>query len=150
MRRSSVITIILLVLVIIGLTVALVFTNLPEKENVDNNAVESNEELENKNEPNKEENVKTISLNDDRVKEMYRMVNKGDTEFFHYFKKGSITVKDFTDEDIQTIAYFNSASEKQERIEGGGLTRTYRLETKYMDEAIKKNIWKYRVRTYRR
>ena len=37
MRRSSMITIILLVLIIIGLTVALVVTNLPKKEQpVDN------------------------------------------------------------------------------------------------------------------
>ena len=129
MRRSSIITIILLVLVIIGLTIALVFTNLPEKEINNDNAIENNEKVQDKNEYKKEEEkAKEVSLEDERVKEI------------HYFKKGSITVRDFTDEDIQTIAYFNSASEKKEKIESSGIVgyRDYKLETKYMDEAVKR------------
>lgn len=39
MRRSSIITIILLVLVIIVLTVALVFTNLPDKKQVEDSSI---------------------------------------------------------------------------------------------------------------
>ncbi len=139
MRRSSIITIILLVLVIIGLTVALVFTNLPEKVENNDNATENNEKVENKNESQKEEErAKEVSLDDERVKEMYRIINHGDVDFFHYFKKGSITVKDFTDEDIQTIAYFNSANEKKEKIEETEYLRSYKLETKYMDEAVRR------------
>ena len=62
MRRSSLITIILLVLIIIGLSVALVLTNLPQKTEVanGNEAVENMENTDSNKEV-KEEKVSALS-----------------------------------------------------------------------------------------
>lgn len=141
MRRSSIITIILLVLVIIGLTVALVMTNLPkEKVEVNPGVEDVGNQNDDVNETSKTEEPRILDLNDELVKDMYGILNKGTTDFFHYFVKGEITKEDFTDEDIQTIAYFNSAIEKEEQLSESERTesRGYKLQRKYMDEAVKK------------
>ena len=92
MRRSSIITIILLVLVIIGLTVALVMTNLPKEkvevnpgvENVDNND-------DNVPETPKAEEPKQVALNSDIAVEMATVLHpSGNINFayFYEFQKG--------------------------------------------------------------
>ena len=140
MRKSSVITIVLLVLVIIGLIVALVATNLPQKESVDENTViENNESLQDEKQQGDvvEETPTSVSLDNPIVKDMYSVLN-GTTDLFHYIKKGILTVEDLSNEYIQTIAYFTIAKnnvEKFEQIDDQG--RDGKLEKKYMDEAIK-------------
>ena len=75
MRRSSLITIILLVLIIIGLSVALVLTNLPQKTEVanGNEAVENMENTDSNKEV-KEEKVSSLSLTDEKAVEMANLL----------------------------------------------------------------------------
>ena len=109
MRRSSVITIVLLVLVIIGLIVALVVINLPQKESVDENTVIENNE----------------SLQDE--KQQWDVSEE------------TPTVEDISNEYIQTIAYFTIARDNVEKFEQiDDQSRDGKLEKIYMDEAIKK------------
>ena len=142
MRRSSVITIVLLVLVIIGLIVALVITNLPQKESVDeNNVIENNESLEDEKQQEEivEETPTSVSLDSQIVKDMYDIVNGRTGDIFHCLKKGKLTVEDLSDEYIQTIAYFNSAEDNVEKFDTVDNQMRYgKLEKRYMDEAVKK------------
>ena len=90
MRRSSVITIVILVLVIIGLIVALVVINLPQKESVDENTViENNESLQDEKQQGdvSEETPTSVSLDNPIVKDMYSVLNGQTTDLFHYIKK---------------------------------------------------------------
>ena len=118
MRRSSVITIVLLILVIIGLVVALVATNLPQEES-ENTVLENNEsvEYEQQQEENVEETPTSISLNSEIVQNMYNMINGRTGDIFHCLKKGKLTVEDLPNEYIQTIAYFYDASKYVERFD---------------------------------
>lgn len=74
MRRSSVITIIILVLIIIGLSVALVITNLPKKTEVanSNDVVETVENTKGEN----VEKVSSLSLTDDKAVEMATLLDR--------------------------------------------------------------------------
>ena len=142
MRKSSVITIVLLVLVIIGLIVALVVTNLPQKESVDENTViENNESLQDEKQQGdvSEETPTSVSLDNPIVKDMYSVLNGQTTDLFHYIKKGTLTVEDISNEYIQTIAYFTIARDNVEKFEQiDDQSRDGKLEKIYMDEAIKK------------
>lgn len=108
MRRSSIITIILLVLVIIGLTVALVMTNLP-KNNVDDSISTENNEAQDdgKSESPKPEEPKQVDLNSDIAKDMATIIHPyGFADLFYNTKTGMITQKDFTDKEKIYIAYY--------------------------------------------
>ena len=108
MKRSSVIAIVLLVLVIIGLIIALVVTNIP-KEVDENTVIENNESLQDEKQQGdvSEETPTSVSLDNPIVKDMYSVLNGQTTDLFHYIKKGTLTVEDISNEYIQTIAYFN-------------------------------------------
>lgn len=132
MRRSSMITIILLVLIIIGLSVALVVTNLPKKEQVVDNPVEDVLPVEEKTEI-----PSYLDLNSAIVADMYERLHV-DSDMFHYMKKGVMTIEDLTDEDIQTAAYFYDAEKHIQRINSTLTPEVGTLEAKYMDDAVKK------------
>lgn len=140
MRRSSIITIIILILVIIGLTVALVITNLPQGNEQDENVnIENNEEIKNDEEEKSEpEAPKEVALDNEILQDMYKMVNGATTDIFHCLKKGKLTVEDLSNEYIQTIAfYYDAASKVEEYIKQDEMI-SGKLEVKYMDEAVKK------------
>ena len=114
MRRSSVITIVLLVLVIIGLIVALVVTNLPQKESVDEDTVvENNESLqdEKQQEDVVEETPTSVSLDSQIVKDMYDIVNGRTGDIFHCLKKGKLTVKDLPNELLMMQSVYSSTND---------------------------------------
>ena len=140
MRKSSVITIVLLLLVIIGLVVALVVTNLPEQEK-EEIGLENNESLENEQEQETvlEEAHTSVSLDNQIVKDMYSLLSGQTQDIFHYLIKGSLTVNDLSNEYIQTIAYFNGAKDNVEKFDQiDNQLRDGKLEKKYMDEAVKR------------
>ena len=140
MRRSSIITIIILILVIIGLTVALVVTNLPQGNEQDKNAnIENNEEIKNDKEEKSEPEVpKKVALDNEIVQDMYNMVNGRTGDIFHCLKKGKLTVEDLSNEYIQTIAYYYDAASKVEEYIKQDEMISGKLEVKYMDDAVKK------------
>ena len=140
MRRSSIITIIILILVIICLTVALVVTNLPQGNEQDKNAnIENNEEIKNDKEEKSEPEVpKKVALDNEIVQDMYNMVNGRTGDIFHCLKKGKLTVEDLSNEYIQTIAYYYDAASKVEEYIKQDEMISGKLEVKYMDAAVKK------------
>lgn len=140
MRRSSIITIIILILVIICLTVALVVTNLPQGNEQDKNAnIENNEEIKNDKEEKSEPEVpKKVALDNEIVQDMYNMVNGRTGDIFHCLKKGKLTVEDLSNEYIQTIAYYYDAASKVEEYIKQDEMISGKLEVKYMDDAVKK------------
>lgn len=102
MRRSSIITIVLLVLVIIGLTVALVMTNLP-KEKVEN---DPGVEIVDNQEDNISEIPKEVALDSDvavRIDDIISIWFPKDC--FHMIRGKSISKEDFSDADKLAIAY---------------------------------------------
>ncbi len=141
MRRGSVITIVFLVLIIIGLVISLVVTNLPKNnsdmgENKPNDTVVSNN-------PNVEEKEEPsfVALDNAIVKDMYELLNKSNRDFFHYFTKGEITIKDFDNEDIQTIAFNCDIRDKsEEKLEESEkyMMRSGKFSKETMDNAVKK------------
>lgn len=112
MRRSSIITIILLVLVIIGLTVALVFTNLT-KNNVDdsigteNNEVQDNE----KTETPKAEEPKQVDLNSDIAVEMATLLHPSLAsirfDYFYEFQNEILNQENMSNKRKLQIAFSN-------------------------------------------
>lgn len=101
MRRSSIITLLLLVLVIIGLVVALVVTNIPKKEVEEN--VDNKEQVVENIENEKEEKPNYISLDSQIVKDMKNVLNT--SQAFYAYKTEPITEKNIGDYDKQYIAY---------------------------------------------
>lgn len=141
MRRTSVITIILLVLVIVGLSIALVATNLPEQ---GKNTQTGETEVQNVNKNEEEEKVNEtpteVSLDSEVVKDMYHMINDGNSDFFHYFKTGKITKDDLSNEEKQIIAYYYYAMNNTEELTDAEIAigRESKIKASVMDEAIKK------------
>ncbi len=105
MKKGSILTIVLLVLIIVALSAALVITNLPEK-NVQNgnNPIENQQgSVLNETTP---ESPTFIALDSNMAKNMYKILNAETyLEPFHNFKTGEITIDDLSNEEIQTIAY---------------------------------------------
>lgn len=135
MKKTGVLTIILLVLVVIVLALALVITNLPKnKENVPEDNEGQVESIVDKKE---EETPSYLDLNSETVKEMYNILNYGG-QLFHYIKAGVKTIDDFTDEDIQTIAYYYDAYKHVQPITSTMQMEDGTLETRFMDEAVAK------------
>lgn len=113
MRRSSIITIILLVLVIIGLVVALVVTNLPKENNNEVN-IENNENLPKEETP-KEEKPIELSLDSEIPIEMAKMTDPTGLEtYFYNIKMGKITQESLSNEEKMIVAYLYEAHEKIE------------------------------------
>lgn len=112
MRRSSIITIILLVLVIVGLTVALVVTNLPEKvEN--NNAIEGNQKVEENN--SKEEKPKEIALDSAVAEKMDALLSIWfPKDYLHLVKKAILDKNDISDENKLALAYMSADKQREE------------------------------------
>ncbi len=144
MRRSSVITIIFLVLIIVGLVISLVVTNLPKNNsdmevNKPNDTAVPNEigaNVDKKEEPN------FIALDNKIVKDIYEILNKSNNkDFFHYFTKGEITINDFDNEDIQTMAFlYDIANKSEEKLEESEKykMRNGKFSKETMDNAVKK------------
>lgn len=112
MRRSSIITIVLLVLVIVLLIVTLVFTNLPKKENVDDTPIENQEELSSNGEKEENEPEKPVfvDLNSDVVKKMYEILSS--SYEFYKVKVGPVLPESLSNNAIQHIAFQISAQYK--------------------------------------
>lgn len=112
MRRSSIITIILLVLVIIGLTVALVFTNLP-KEKVENNPDVENVDNQGSDEPEtpKADEPKQLDLNSDLAVEMATLLQPSLAtirfDFFYEFQNGVLNQENMSNARKLQIAFSN-------------------------------------------
>ena len=135
MRRSSIITIILLVLIIICLSVALVVTNLPKKEQPINNTSEDVTPVDEK-----VETPSYLDLNSEIVADMYKRLNSGFDviELFHYLKLGKITIEDLTDEDIQTVAFYYDCWSKVEKSNSTLSFEDGILKVDFMDETVNK------------
>ena len=133
MRRSSVITIVLLVLVIIGLIVALIVTNLSSNNEIDNSQNTqtslNGEGAQNIN----QETGTAISLDSEIVQKAYKII-RADEELYNV-KGASKTIKDFTNEQIQYIAYLVSAIDKMEMYKGNGVDRI--LSKDGMDDSVR-------------
>ena len=132
MRRSSVITIVILVLVIIGLIVALAVTNLSNNEMANSQNTQTSLNGENAQSINQEAGT-AISLDSEIVHKAYKIL-RADEELYNV-KGDSKTVKDFTNEQIQYIAYLVSAIDKMEMYKGNMVDRI--LSKKSMDESVK-------------
>ena len=106
MRRSSLITIILLVLIIIGLSVALVLTNLPQKESeVLQTTTQANENVENKTDK-KIETPTSLSLSNEKAVEIQNMINKlSHRNLLFENRKGKIDSSEIDDARKITMAY---------------------------------------------
>ena len=143
MRRSSVITIVILVLVIIGLIVALVVTNLPQEEN-NEVAQENNEALNNEETTQNVENETptNVDLNSDIAVELADFVTPRITtqNFFYEMKKGSITFDDFNNQMKMIIAYQNIPEEKIIKGQNGEFIS--RITKQDLDEAMMKAFGK--------
>ena len=132
MRRSSVITIVILVLVIIGLIVALAVTNLSNNEMANSQNTQTSLNGENAQSINQEAGT-AISLDSEIVHKAYKIL-RADEELYNV-KGDSKTVKDFTNEQIQYIAYLVSAIDKMEMYKGNGVDRI--LSKDGMDESVR-------------
>lgn len=136
MRRSSIITIILLVLVIIGLTVALVMTNLP-KNNVNDSISTENSEAQDdvKSELPKPEEPKQVDLNSDIAVEMATLLQPSlattKWAFFYEFQRGILNQENMSNTRKMQIA-FGLGGAKQKIKDNQILAKSD------MDEAMKK------------
>lgn len=138
MRRSNVIIIIFLVLIIVGLVISLIVTNLSKNnsdmgENKPDGSVVSNAE--------EKEEPSFVALDNAIVKDMYELLNKSNRDFFHYFTKGEITINDFDNEDIQTMAFnCNIVGKSEEKLEESEkyMMRSGKFSKEAMDNAVKK------------
>ena len=129
---SLVITIVILVLVIIGLIVALAVTNLSNNEMANSQNTQTSLNGENAQSINQEAGT-AISLDSEIVHKAYKIL-RADEELYNV-KGDSKTVKDFTNEQIQYIAYLVSAIDKMEMYKGNMLDRI--LSKTSMDESVK-------------
>lgn len=138
MRRSSILTIILLVLVIIGLIVALVFTNLPDKKQVEGN------EITNDGDNVQEDKIKTeeptqVALEGEVIEKIFDILNL--SESYSTVKKGEATIDDVDNKEIQKIAFKLYIENNYEKIDTTYVD-DYMVAGKYsredMDEAVKK------------
>ena len=132
MRRSSVITIVILVLVIIGLIVALAVTNLSNNEMANSQNTQTSLNGENAQSINQEAGT-AISLDSEIVHKAYKIL-RADEELYNV-KGATKTIKDFTNEQIQYIAYLVSAIDKMEMYKGNMVDRI--LSKTSMDESVK-------------
>ena len=132
MRRSSVITTVLLVLVIIGLIVALAVTNLSNNEMANSQNTQTSLNGENAQSINQEAGT-AISLDSEIVHKAYKIL-RADEELYNV-KGATKTIKDFTNEQIQYIAYLVSAIDKMEMYKGNMVDRI--LSKTSMDESVK-------------
>ncbi len=107
MRRSSVITIILLVIVIIGLSLALILTNLPKEEDKKEVSIEDKIEIEENNDD-KEETYKELSLTDSISVDIAKIIEPVHPyAYFYNLKKGYMTGDDIDNKLKLCIAFFN-------------------------------------------
>ncbi len=138
MRRSSIITIILLILVIIGLIVALVITNLPDKKQVeDNSAIEKNDSEEDNKV--KSEEPKQIELEGEVTEKIYKILSM--SQSYCKVKNGEATKKDLDNNEVQRIAYDLYIKDNYEKIDttyANDYMVAGKFSKKEMDEAIKK------------
>ena len=117
MRRSSIITTILLVIVIVGLVVALVVTNLPEKQEVAN--PDNNEQVvgeENVGDEKEEETPTYVALDSDIAKRMANILYPHELittiDYFYDSKVECKTIEDFENGELILIAFYKSAIDK--------------------------------------
>ena len=143
MRRSSVITIVILVLVIIGLVIALVVTNLP-KDSSGEVIQENNEALNNEETTQNVEDEKSTSLdlNSNIAIELASFVTPRITSqnFFYEMKKGSITFADFNNQIKMIVAYQNMPEDKIIKGQNGEFIS--RFSKQDLDEAMMKAFGK--------
>lgn len=137
MRRSSLITIILLVLIIIGLSVALVLTNLPQKtqEEMAGETTKVND-VNKTSKDNKAEIPTSVSLEDEKVEKMANMLTPTYFTFDCFTKEiGPYTQKDMSNTEKMTIAYYIEVEKKVQYSEdNGGYHYFYKAD---LDKGIK-------------
>lgn len=112
MRRCSIITIVLLVLVIIGLTVALVFTNLPKNKVDDSMSTDNNEIMDNENsEVANPEEPKKVDLNSEIAVEMATLLHPSLAsirfDYFYEFQNGILNQENMSNKRKLQIAFSN-------------------------------------------
>ncbi|MBO5477352.1 MAG: hypothetical protein J6A15_06340 [Clostridia bacterium] len=137
MRRSSIITTLLLVLVIVGLVVALIVTNLPEKQEVaDPNSNEQVVGEENVGDEKEEEAPTYLALDSEIARRMATILYpRNIEEYFYDIKMGSITIDDLENYQKLRLAYWNGASEKVEPSDDSNYS--YMLKKEYVDASMK-------------
>ncbi len=121
MRRSSVITIIFLVLIIIGLSVSLIFTNLPQKDTERENDSTIGSDVVNveDNSNNQEEKPELVSLDGEIANKITRIVRNRDRDMWFYkLKFGKVELDDLTNEQKLVVAFFNYIEPKLGITEG--------------------------------
>lgn len=110
MRRSSMITIILLVLIIIGLSVALVVTNLPKKEQSVDNPTEDVTPADEKEKPTE------LPIDGDVAQRAYSILSI--SGMYYNLKYGVVKSTDLTQKDMQTVVLVLKYSEYKEPYVG--------------------------------
>ena len=146
MRRTSIITTLFLVLVIIGLVVALVVTNLPPKQEVTD---PNNEQIVGEENVGEEEGIETptyLALDSDLAKDMTKMLKPvpytmtEGRDYFYVTKDGEITIEDFTDkEKLETAyAYGGRALDEEGTIEKEGFTYVCKMKKSDLDNIMLK------------
>ena len=110
MRRSSMITIILLVLIIIGLIVALVVTNLPKKEQPVDNPTEDVTPVA------EEEKPTELPIDGDVAQRAYSILEISGS--FYNLKLGTMDSKKLTQREMQSIVFILKYSEYKEPYVG--------------------------------
>lgn len=139
MRRSSIITIILLVLVIIGLTVALVVTNVPEKEQNNNDINEEQIENEDNVGEVEEETPTYMALDSDIAKDMTkRLMSNMTTEFFYATKDMTIEFEDLSNQEKMAIACGYEGNNILEDCTNENNGYAYKITKENLDKAMLK------------
>lgn len=131
MKKKYLIIIAILAVVIIGLVIALVVTNLPKKEkSVDEPEAKVQEFVPN-----------YIALDSDIVADMYERVNIIPHYVFYKFDGKELDLENISDDDINTAAYYYGKLDRNvEEMRPSVSTNGYsgKLETRFIDSAVKK------------
>ncbi len=136
MRRSSIITIILLVLIIIGLTVALVVTNLPKNNEEDNVGVEDNvNQDDSESDTVKSDEPKQVDLNSNVAVELANILQPSLTttkwDFFYEFQKEVLNQENMSNTKKLEIAFDKGGAGKKMQADQS-------IAKSDMDDAMKK------------
>ena len=129
MKKKYVIIIAILAVIIVGLIVALVVTNLPKKEK----AVDEPKEEVQKFEP------LYLALDSDIVADMYERVKITPRDIFHKFDGNELNLENISDDALQTAAFYYGKLDKySEKINSTASIYSSKLDKKYVDEMVKK------------
>ena len=131
MKKKYVIIIAILAVIIVGLIVALVVTNLPKKEK----AVDEPKEDVQKFEP------LYLALDSDIVADIYERVNITPNNVFHKFDGSELNKENISDDKVNTAAYYYGNLEKKVEVMRPSIENeghSGKLETSVMDSTVKK------------